>query len=188
MFVRWMRLLAFAWIGVAVPSAAFAGEKIPLCHAGVVDLLSFVDHVQKLRGMSRYSREDVDGLVAQQRKGGPSFFSSQVIVQDEQSGSGTFDLRTVHGLNDAKHYRNVTSWTCQHEDYPIVYFVGFRVRNISDNTIFVSREKGVVNVISLKALDANLEKHVKVRSFEGDKVLCGDIGAGCIAEIFYERV
>jgi hypothetical protein len=166
-------------------SAASAEEmKIDLCHAGVVDLLSFPDHLNKLRGMTRYSREDIDGLVAQERKGGPDFFSSQVIVQEEQSGSGTFDLRMTHGLSDAKHYTNVTAWTCQAKDYPIAYFVGFRVRRIADGTIFVSREKTVVNVISLKAIDP---EPIKVRTFDSDKVLCDDINKGCIERIFYER-
>jgi hypothetical protein len=137
--------------------------------------------------MTRYSKEDIDGLVAQERKGGPKFFSSQVIVQEEQSGSGTFDLRNVHGLSDAKHYTNVTAWTCQAEDYPIVYFVGFRVRKIADGTIFVSREKTTVNVISLKAIDPDLDKHTKVKLFKSGKVLCDDIGKGCAPEIFYER-
>ena len=55
----------------------------------------------------------------------PDFFSSQVIIQEEQSGSGTFDLRMVHGLSDARHQTNVTVWTCRAKDYPIAYFVGF---------------------------------------------------------------
>jgi hypothetical protein len=44
-----------------------------------------------------------------------------------------------------------------------------------------------VNVISLKAIDAELNKQTKVRVFDDDKMLCGDIGKGCIAGIFYER-
>jgi hypothetical protein len=44
-----------------------------------------------------------------------------------------------------------------------------------------------VNVISLKAIDAELNNQTKVRVFDGDKMLCDDIGKGCIAGIFYER-
>jgi hypothetical protein len=152
-----------------------AEEQVALCHAGLITLTSFSKHIEHLRGMTRYEPQEIDRLVALQRKGGAEFFSSQIIVQEEQSGSGTFDLRTVHGINDAIDYRNVTAWTCRAEDYPIVYFIGFRVREIHEGTIFVSREKKVVNVISLKTIDADLEKHLKVKIFEGTKVLCRDL-------------
>jgi hypothetical protein len=113
----------------------------------------------------------------------------------------------------------VTAWDCQAEDFPIVYFIGFRVRKIEDETpppppvpaterdieeayrlrqereqreaaaktIFVSREKEIVNVISLKTLDPGLDKHIKVQLFEGTKVLCPDIATGCDPSIFYSR-
>ena len=45
----------------------------------------------------------------------------------------------------------------------------------------------MVNVISLRARDEKLEKHLKVQMFQGDKVLCKDIGAECEPSIFYER-
>jgi hypothetical protein len=180
-------LMSLVTASLAIPSPVFAGQKIALCHAGVIKLLSFAEHVKTLRGMTRYDPEEVDKLVEQERKGGPDFFSSQVIVQEENSGSGTFDLRTFHGINDAADYRNVRHWTCEPENFPIVYFIGFRVREIANNTILVSRETGVVNVISLGSLDKHLEKHLKVKIYQSDKILCNDIGAGCIAEIFYER-
>jgi hypothetical protein len=126
-------------------------------------------------------------LIERQRKGGPEFFSSQIIVQEHQSGSGTYDLRMFHGLYAPQDYRNVTAWDCQAADFPIVYFVGFRVRKIEDGTIFVSREKDIVNVISLNALDPGLDKHIKVQLFEGTKVLCSDIATGCDKRIFYSR-
>jgi hypothetical protein len=61
---------------LAIPSPVFAGEKIALCHAGVIKLLSFAEHVKTLRGMTRYDPEEVDKLVERERKGGPDFFSS----------------------------------------------------------------------------------------------------------------
>jgi hypothetical protein len=187
MSARWTITLLALWIGCTVPSFTFAAEQISLCHSGMVQLRNFADHVKVLRGLTRYSSENVAELIAQQKKGGSEFFSSQVIVQEEQSGSGTYDLRTWHGLNDARHYRNVTPWTCEAAHYPIVYFVGFRVRKISGTTIFVSRDEGTVNVISLKAIDKDLEKHVKVKIFESDNVLCSDLAKGCSDGIFYER-
>jgi hypothetical protein len=168
----------------ATSPAMGAEEKIPLCHAGLIKLTSFAEHIKFLRRFKQRGY-DIDGLIEDQRKGGPEFFSSQIIVQENPSGSGTFDLRNFHGLSEPKYYRNVTAWDCQ--DYPIVYFVGFRVRKIEDGTIFVSREKDIVNVISLKTLDPSLDKHIKVQLFESAKVLCQDIGIGCDQHIFYER-
>jgi hypothetical protein len=186
--VKWLVAVAvsFGWLALTAASHA-AEEKVALCHAGLITLTGFSKHIEHLRGMTRYEPQDIDNLVAMQRKGGAEFFSSQIFVQEEQSGSGTFDLRTVHGINDAIDYRNVTAWTCRAEDYPIVYFIGFRVREIHEGTIFVSREKKVVNVISLKAIDADLEKHLKVKIFGGTKVLCRDLGTGCEPQIFYDR-
>jgi hypothetical protein len=172
---------------LAVSSAAFADEKIAICHAGLIELTSFDQHIKNLRAARRYEAEEIDRLIAQQRKGGPDFFTSQIVIQEEQSGSGTFDLRLFHGIANAVKYRNVTAWACQAEDYPIVYFIGFRVRQIADGAIRVSREKDVVNVISLKALDAKLDERNKVTMFQGDKVLCQDIGKGCGPGIFYSR-
>ena len=83
--------------------------------------------------------------------------------------------------------RNITAWTCGRDDYPIVYFVGFRVRAIENGTIEVSREKDIVNVISLKELDPKLEKRLRVKIYQGERVLCPDLGTGCEDRIFYER-
>jgi len=179
-------LLCSLWLTVSYSSLANA-EPIAFCHTGAVKLQSFEQHIENLRDMSRYTAEDIDGLIAMQRKGGPEFFSSQIIVQEEMSGSGTFDLRATHGLLDARQYRNITHWTCRRKDYPIVYFVGFRVRKIDGRTIFVARAPGAVNVISLRALDADLSRHVKVRDLSSRKVLCDDLGMGCMPAIFYER-
>jgi len=180
-------LLVVAAAICGAPPAAFAGAKLPLCHTGRVTLLPFGEHVQTLRRMSRYSREDIDGLVAQQRKGGAGFFGSQIIVQPEPAASAAFDLRTTHGLNDAKRYRNLTRWTCERAGYPIVTFVGLRVRAIAGRTILVSRAPGAVNVLSLKRLDADLEKRIKVRVQGTRMLLCRDIAKGCVRTIFYER-
>jgi hypothetical protein len=179
------------WLAVVVttwsPATAAVVEKIALCHAGVVDLLSFPEDVKRLRSLSRYSKEEIEGLVEQERKGGEDFFSSQIIIQEEPSGSGTFDLRMVHGLSDAKHYTNVTACNCDRKVFPVVYFIGFRVQRIADGIIFVSREKTIVNVISLKPLDPDLNRHLKVKLFGGGKALCDDLAVDCVPEIFYER-
>jgi hypothetical protein len=187
----WRKFIASVACAASIFASSASGvaaeEKIALCHAGLVKLASFAEHLKALRSTKRYEPEEIAVLAEQQRKGGPEFFSSQVIVQESQSGSGTYDLRMLHGLSDAKDYRNVTAWDCQMSDYPIVYFVGFRVRQIERGTIFVSREKDIVNVISLSALDPTLDSGTKVQVFERDQVLCQDIGKGCDQHIFYGR-
>jgi hypothetical protein len=103
-----------------------AEEKIALCHAGLIKLTSFAKHIKFLRAFKQRGY-DIDRLIQDQRKGGPEFFSSQIIVQENLSGSGTYDLRNFHGLSEPRDYRNVTAWDCRAEDFPIVYFIGFRV-------------------------------------------------------------
>jgi hypothetical protein len=178
-------LFAVGYLIWMAPAAA--EDRIALCHAGLIKLVPFAQHIKELRKHKRYEPADIDKLIAQQRKGGAEFFTSQIIVQEEQTGSGTFDLRLFHGLSDAASYRNVTAWACQADDYPIAYFVGFRVRKIENGTIFVTREKDVLNVIALKALDGKLDKKLKVQVFEGSKVLCEDLGKSCAAGIWYSR-
>ena len=187
---RIVRLLlglgCFAAFALAAPSRAHAEDKIALCYAGLVTLPGFEQHLRDLRASRRYEPKEIDDLIARNRKGGPEFFSSQIFIQEEQSGSGTFSLRLFHGLVNAK-ARNITAWACAGEDYPIVYFVGYRVRAIESGTIEVSREKDIVNVISLKDLDPKLEKRLRVKIHQGTQVLCPDLGTGCEERIFYER-
>jgi hypothetical protein len=183
-----LRCLATAALAACLAAApAHADEqKFALCHAGLIKLAPFDRHIQELRKANRYSMEQIDALIARNRKGGPEFFSSQIVIKQEPSGSGTFDLRLEHGLSDAASYRNFTAWTCNGpEDYPIVYFVGFRVRKIEDNTIYVSREKDAVNVISLHELDPKLDRPLAVKLEESKKVLCEDVNKRCDASIFY---
>lgn len=182
---RPVAIAGLVWL-FAVTLAAAEEQKIALCHAGLITLPPFAQLVKERRASHRETREDVDNLVERNRKGGAEFYSSQIIVKEEESSSGTFDLRREHGLNSAK-YRNVTAWDCQHEDYPIVYFVGFRVLKIEDGTIFVAREKRILNVISLKALDPDLDQHLRVKLSKNNKVLCRDLESGCEAGIFYDR-
>jgi hypothetical protein len=165
-----------------------AEEKVAICHAGLITLPSFEQHVADLREAKRFDQERIDKLILRNRIGGLGFFSSQIIIQEHISGSGTYDLRLFHGLSGPHtKFRNITPWGCDGDDYPIVYFVGFRVREIQDNQIRVSREKDVVNVISLKSLDPSLGKPTSVRMYRSDQILCADIGVGCIESVLYDK-
>jgi hypothetical protein len=161
-------------------------EDIKFCATGSITLGPFKQHIAELRKTNRYSAEEIAKSIANQRAGGLEFFSSQVVIKKEQSSSGDYDLNRFQGFSDPQaKYRRQTNWSCEADDYPIVYFVGFKVREFRNGAIFVSREKGKVNVISLKKLDPSSNKHTKVQDFESHSVLCNDIGNGCSKGIFY---
>ena len=134
-------------------------------------------------------RDEAEGhrRAGRARKGGPEFFSSQIIIQEEQSGSGTFDLRRTHGLSSAKSYRNVTAWACEAGDYRSSISWASACARSRTSTIAVSREKDIVNVISLHALDPDLKKHIQVKMMDSGEILCRDLGEGCIDRIYYDR-
>jgi hypothetical protein len=58
---------------------------------------------------------------------------------------------------------------------------------MTGQTILVSREKGAVNIISLKTIDPGLDKPTSVKDADSHAVLCADIATGCIKTIFYGR-
>ncbi len=79
---------------------AIAEQNIKMCSSGSITLGSFSDHVAELRKFDRYPAEDIDDLVRKKRQGGPQFFSSQIVMKEEQSGSGDFDLNLFQGFSD----------------------------------------------------------------------------------------
>jgi len=175
-------------LSFAAHPVAAADAKIKYCTLGTITLGPFSQHVAELQKAKRYSAEEIDKLIADQKAGGPDFFSTQVVIKEEQSGSGDFDLNLFQGYMDpdTKFHRRM-EWACTGDDYPVAYFVGFKVRDIRDGAIYVSRQKGNVNVVSLKTFDPNLDKHTAVKDFHDRSVLCQDIGAGCTKQIFYGR-
>jgi len=151
---------------------------------------SFADHIAFIKKANRYDKKQIDDLIKQQKAGGPDFFSTQVVVKSEQSGSGDFDLHMFQGHSDpGTTYKADQQWACGHDDYPVAYFIGFKVEAVADQMITVSRAKGVVNVISLKTIDPDLQKHTRVVEAGTKAVLCKDIDSdsapGCIPQIFY---
>ena len=69
----------------------------------------------------------------------------------------------------------------------IAYFVGFRVQEAADGTIALDRQKGVVNVISLKGVSEKPDGPIKVKMTGSGKVICEDIAKSCIPEVFYDN-
>jgi hypothetical protein len=187
--MRLLRLLAIAGCALNLMAlSAIAADTINFCATGTMTMGPFDEHIAEIRKTDRYEKADIDELIAEQKVGGPDFFSTQVVVKEEQSGSGDFDLHLFQGFSDPQDkYNVVEKWHCEHDDYPVAYFVGFKVSAISGGTILVSPEKGTVNVISLKKLDPGLDKPTSVRDFKSHAVLCADIATGCIKTIFYGR-
>src|ERR1700731_5007990 len=145
------RFLLIALTGCALnlaASSAIAADAINFCATGTMMMGSFDEHIAEIRKANRYEKADIDELIAEQKAGGPDFFSTQVVIKEEQSGSGDFDLHLFPGFSDPQaKYNVVEKWHCEHDDYPVAYFVGFKVRQITGQTILVSREKGTGNII-----------------------------------------
>jgi hypothetical protein len=180
-------VLAGCVFNLASPSA-MAADTIDFCATGTMTMGPFDEHIAEIRKANRYENADTDELIAEQKAGGPDFFSTQVVIKEEQSGSGDFDLHLFQGFPDPQAKYNVTmEWRCKSADYPVAYFVGFKVRQITGQTILVSREKGTVNIISLKTIDPGLDKPTSVKDADNHAVLCADIATGCIKTIFYGR-
>jgi hypothetical protein len=170
------------------PLPAIAEQGIDFCATGTMTMGPFDEHIAEIRKANRYEKADIDELIAEQKAGGPDFFSTQVVIKEEQSGSGDFDLHLFQGFSDPQAKYSVTmKWHCEHDDYPVAYFVGFKVRQITGQTILVSREKDTVNIISLKTIDPDLDKPTIVKDADNHAVLCADIATGCIKTIFYGR-
>jgi hypothetical protein len=167
---------------------AMAADTIDFCATGTMTMGPFDEHIAEIRKANRYEKADIDELIAEQKAGGPDFFSTQVVIKEEQSGSGDFDLHLFQGFSDPQAKYNVTmEWRCKSADYPVAYFVGFKVRQITGQTILVSRENGTVNIISLKNIDPGLDKPASVKDADSHAVLCTDIAKGCVKTIFYGR-
>jgi hypothetical protein len=180
-------MLASCLFILAAPPA-MAADTVDFCATGTMTMGPFDEHIAEIRKANRYEKADIDELIAEQKAGGPDFFSTQVVIKEEQSGSGDFDLHLFQGFSDPQaKYKVAMEWRCKSADYPVAYFVGFKVRQIDGHAILVSREKGTVNIISLKKIDPDLDKPTSVKDADNHAVLCADIAKGCIKTIFYGR-
>jgi hypothetical protein len=186
--MRYLFILILADL-VLAPSAR-AADAIKFCTIGHMTFGSFADHIAFIKKANRYDKKEIDDLIKQQKAGGPDFFSTQIAIKSEQSGSGDFDLHMFQGHSDpGTTYKSDQEWACGHDDYPVAYFIGFKVETVADQTITVSRSKGLVNVISIKSIDPDLKAHTRIVEAGSNSVLCKDIDSdsnpGCIPQIFY---
>ncbi len=130
MWCAFALIAAFAFNFCPLP--AIAQQGIHFCATGTMTMGPFDEHIAEIRKANRYEKADIDELIAEQKAGGPDFFSTQVVIKEEQSGSGDFDLHLFQGFSDPQaKYNVVEKWHCEHDDYPVAYFVGFKVTAIS---------------------------------------------------------
>src|ERR1700682_2331402 len=92
-------VLAGCLFNLATPTA-MAEDKIEMCSSGTIALGPFAEHIAEIRKARRYEPAEINKLIADQRAGGPDFFSTQVVIKEEQSGSGAFDLHMFQGFSD----------------------------------------------------------------------------------------
>ena len=105
--------LAGCLLNLATPPA-MAADTIDFCATGTMTMGPFDEHIAEIRKANRYEKADIDELIAEQKAGGPDFFSTQVVIKEEQSGSGDFDLHLFQGFSDPQAKYNVTmEWHCK---------------------------------------------------------------------------
>ena len=83
------------------PLPAIAQQGIHFCATGTMTMGPFNERIAEIRKANRYEKADIDELIAEQKAGGPDFFSTQVVIKEEQSGSGDFDLHLFQGFRPA---------------------------------------------------------------------------------------
>ena len=77
------RLLLLALAGCALTSSSvMAADAIEFCATGTMTMGPFDEHIAEIRTANRYEKADIDELIAEQKAGGPDFFSTQVVVKE----------------------------------------------------------------------------------------------------------
>ena len=67
--------LASCLLNVAGPTA-MAADTINFCATGTMTMGPFDAHIAEIRKANRYEKADIDELIAEQKAGGPDFFST----------------------------------------------------------------------------------------------------------------
>ena len=118
--MRWLLPIALAACVLnLMAQPATAADIIAFCATGTMTMGPFDEHIAEIRKSNRYEKAEIDELIAEQKAGGPDFFSTQVVIKEEQSGSGDFDLHLFQGFSDPQaKYNVVEKWHCEHDDYP----------------------------------------------------------------------
>jgi hypothetical protein len=99
-----MRCLFILFLaGLVLAPSARAADAIKFCTIGHMTFGSFADHIAFIKKANRYDKKEIDDLIKRQKAGGPDFFSTQVVIKSEQSGSGDFDLHMFQGHSDPGH-------------------------------------------------------------------------------------
>jgi hypothetical protein len=84
------RLLPIVLAGCAfnlMAPPAMAADTIDFCATGTMTMGPFDAHIAEIRKANRYEKADINELIAEEKAGGPDFFSTQVVIKEEQSGA-----------------------------------------------------------------------------------------------------
>jgi hypothetical protein len=66
-----LRLMVIGSALLLAAQTATAADKIEYCATGSIALGPFLQHIAELRKTNRYSKEEIDKLIADERSGGP---------------------------------------------------------------------------------------------------------------------
>src|SRR4029077_4283646 len=56
---------------------AMAADTVDFCATGTMTMGPFDEHIAEIRKANRYEKADIEELIAEQKAGGPDFFSTQ---------------------------------------------------------------------------------------------------------------
>jgi hypothetical protein len=171
-------VLALVFAGtvlVSRPAEAEGDSRIVVCAQSRVTMPSAEEHRAWLAADSRYGEEISSKFATDARTQGDNYLQYQMFYLPEYpGGSGWFDITGLTGLREARSQR-VKEWTCDNnESYPIVFLIGLEAKTIREGTLYVSPQRGLYTLVSLKDL-SKPGKPMPVRLSGSNKLVCTDL-------------
>ena len=75
--MRWFLLIVLACCFLNLKSPpALAADTINFCATGTMTMGPFDEHIVEIRKANRYEKADIHELIAEQKAGGPDFYSA----------------------------------------------------------------------------------------------------------------
>jgi hypothetical protein len=149
-------------------------QAITYCSQATVEMPSADHHRSSLAENSRYGPEEatkVDELAA---RFGQRYLDYQLILHEELSASGWFDIEGQNGIQEAK-VSKISHWACNdgENDYPLLFMIGVQPESIRQGALYVSFKRGVYNIISLSSL--RNAKTIPVKLAASNELVCIDV-------------
>jgi hypothetical protein len=173
-------------LGGALPGPADAAPAHN-CGRATVVMPSAEAHRAWLEKDPRYGADDAAAFADKVKRFGPHVLDYQVIVGEVMSASAWFDLEGHGGLREAK-VRMIKKPSCEEDKYyPLVALVGMTARSIERDALFVAKNPGAYEVISIKGHPEG--KPFALRLAGSREIVCRDIRecAGIAAHPHFRR-